>query len=548
MAPQAAARALLLALLLAVAHTWPLATAPWRHSLNYNGDVMLNEWIVAWIQHQLPRAPLALFQANIFHPAPDALAFSEPLIVPALLGWPVRLLGGSPVLVHNVLLIAGLALTMLGAYALAFHWTGDRTASLVAGAAYAFNTQSLMRLEHLQAAHGYGLPLALLAADRLIETGERRHALWLACWMAVMAYTSGYLAIFASVGLAVLMAARTSAWRRRARPVIGGITLAALLAGVVVFPLSLPYRRVAMEQGLSHTLDGVAQYSATLEGYVSSHSRLHDRLWHAAAPRDPPDAYFPGILVALLGLVAIAGAARSRGGGVLDRSVVVALVALAVVGCVLSLGPRTPAYGWLYAGFPPMAAIRAAARFGVLFLLAAALLAGVGLAMLRARLSRRRAAAVGGAALLLVSAEAFRAPFTYTPFGGIPGIYRLVAEEPGAVVLVEVPFYPPERIFMNAEYVLNSTAHWRPLMNGYSGHMPPSYLDVAPVFSTFPAEAAIEAMRAAGVTHVVVHPERYDRGGAGVLQEALGRADLERVAVTRRNATLFRLRKVMPSP
>ena len=126
-------QASLIAAFLAVAQSWPLATAPGRLSLNYNGDVMLNEWIIAWVQHQLPRDPLHLFSANIFHPAPDALAFSEPLIVPALMGAPVRALGGSPVLVHNLLLLAGLGLTMLGAYALVHAWTGDRLASLLAG-------------------------------------------------------------------------------------------------------------------------------------------------------------------------------------------------------------------------------------------------------------------------------------------------------------------------------------------------------------------------------------------------------------------------------
>ena len=186
-----AVQAALLAILTAVAHTWPLASDPARLSLHYNGDVMLNEWIVAWVQHQLPRDPGRLFQANIFYPAPDALAFSEPLIVPALLGAPVRALGGSPVLVHNLLLLAGLTLTMLAAYALVRHWTGDHLASLVAATAWTFNAQSLMRLEHLQAAHAYGLPLAILSADRLIATGERRHAWWLAAWMIAMVYTSG---------------------------------------------------------------------------------------------------------------------------------------------------------------------------------------------------------------------------------------------------------------------------------------------------------------------------------------------------------------------
>ena len=54
------------------------------------------------------RSPLQLFQANIFYPAHDTLAFSEPLIVPALLGAPVAWLGGSPVLVFNLLVHRGL--------------------------------------------------------------------------------------------------------------------------------------------------------------------------------------------------------------------------------------------------------------------------------------------------------------------------------------------------------------------------------------------------------------------------------------------------------
>ena len=304
--------AAVVALLLAILHTWPLATAPWRLSLNYHGDVMLNEWIVAWIQHQLPRAPLALFQANIFHPARDVLAFSEPLIVPALLGWPAGLLGGSPVLVHNVLLIAGLALTMLGTYALAWHWTRDPFASLAAGAAFTFNAQSLLRLEHLQAAHAYGLPLAILAADRLIATGERRHAWWLAAWMVAMVYTSGYLVIFACVALAVLLVARIGTWRAQARQVIGGFTLAALVAGLVTLPLYVPYRRVAQEQGMVRSLEGVTQFSASPNDYLSSDSRVHRLLWNAAPPAGSPDAFFPGMTVGALGLLALGTALASR--------------------------------------------------------------------------------------------------------------------------------------------------------------------------------------------------------------------------------------------
>ena len=149
-------------LLLAVLHTWPLAANPGRHSRNDNGDAQLNEWIMAWVAHQLPRDPAHLFEANIFYPAHDALAFSEPLIVPALLGAPLAWLGASPVLVYNLMLIAGFALTAFAGYLLIESWTGDPIAGLLTGSTFAFNTHTLTRLAHIQGIHIYGLPLALL--------------------------------------------------------------------------------------------------------------------------------------------------------------------------------------------------------------------------------------------------------------------------------------------------------------------------------------------------------------------------------------------------
>ena len=59
------------------------------------------------------------------------------------------------------------------------------------------------------------------------------------------------------------------------------------------------------------------------------------------------------------------------------------LVAIAATGMVLSLGTRTPVYGWLYHVFPPMQGLRAAARFGNLFLLGMAVLSAFGMVALR---------------------------------------------------------------------------------------------------------------------------------------------------------------------
>jgi hypothetical protein len=123
-------------------------------------------------------------------------------------------------------------------------------------------------------------------------------------------------------------------------------------------------------------------------------------------------------------------------------------------------------------------------------------------------------------ALLLVTVEAWSAPIHTRVFGGVPAIYERLRDLPGPVRLVEVPFWPPEAFFENGEYVINSTAHWRPLLNGYSGYLPQSYRDRAPFFWYFPQPRALDRLKPEGVTHVMVHLERWP---------AHERADLERV-------------------
>lgn len=530
--------ALAISLLLAIAHTWPLALHPGRYSRNDNADTQLNEWILAWVAHQLPRDPMHLFDANIFYPAKDSLAFSEPLIAPAVLGAPLAWGGASPVLVYNVVLILGFALTAFATCVLVDTWTGSLAAGLLAGSLFAFNTHTLTRLAHVQAIHIYGLPLSLLALDRLIRGGSTRTALALALWLTMLAYTSGYLVVFAAVMIATGLLTRTAEWLPRARQVVPQLAVTAVVAALAILPVYLPYRRVARDQHMVRTLDVIKDYSATPLGYLASAGRLHFSTWSGQFFKDPVDSFFPGFVVLGLGLLAIVLAFHRRPTpGDPLRARIAMLVAIAAAGVVLSLGTATPVYGWLFSIFPPMRGLRAAARFGNLFLLAVAILGGLGLAAM----PPRRWLAV--LLIVLVNVESLRAPFTYKRFEGIPGIYRLLATEPGPVVVAEQPFFPRWAIFQNAPYVLASTAHWRTLMNGYSGYTPDSYQRYADAFWYFPEDWAIQAMKAAGVTHVVVHVAAFHRDHQPVVEVLDKRPDFELMAVGHDGIRLYRLKR-----
>jgi hypothetical protein len=533
-------------LVLAIVHTWPLGLSPAKDSLNENADAQLNEWILAWVEHQLPRDPRHLFDANIFYPAHDALAFSEPLIVPALMGAPIAWLGGSPVLVYNLVLIAGFTLTAFATCVLVEAWTGSTIAGLIAGSLFAFNTHTLTRLAHIQGIHLYGLP-ARAACSLTVSsatTPRLRAAALLAASLVLLAYTSGYLIVFAAVMIAIAIVTRAGDWWPRARRVVPALALAGLAAGIAIVPIYLPYRRVEREQHMVRALDMTRDFSATPGGYLASAARVHVSTWSGRFFKDPVNSFFPGFVILVLAVIALVASIRARDDdAALTRRRVVMLAAIGAAGFLLSLGMATPVYGWLFDVFPPMQGLRAAARFGNLFLLAVAVLGGIGAArILASDRARWHATAIGVVLLVLVNVESLRAPFTYTPFVGIPDTYVLLAREPGPVVLVEQPFFPRWAIFQNGPYVLASTAHWRPLMNGYSGYTPDTYQPYADTFWYFPEERAIDAMKQAGVTHVMVHPSGFPPGNDVPISILDSRADFELMAIGR-DLRLYRLKR-----
>ena len=191
------------------------------------------------------------------------------------------------------------------------------------------------------------------------------------------------------------------------------------------------------------------------------------------------------------------------------------LAAIAVTGFVLSLGTRTPVYGWVFHVFPADAgaACRGAIRQPVPARHGGARRPRAWPACAAA--ARRAARLLAGIVLVaLANLESLRAPFHYTRFDGIPAIYSLLAEEPGRVVLVETPFYPAQAVFENAELRPRvdgalAAAHER-LQWLHPGLVP----HLAASFWFFPEDYAIQEMRKAGVTHVMVHPPRFYQDAA----------------------------------
>lgn len=457
---------------------------------------------MAWVARQVFRDPLRLFDANMFHPHGGALAYTEPLIVPGLLAAPVRWFGGSALLAHNLLVLLGFTFTALATYALVRTWTGDRRAGLLSGALFAFSTVLLTRVAHVQALHAYWLPLALLALHRLLTRRRTRDAAGLGLCVIGAALTSGYLVVFVCFALGAAALARAGEFRGR-----DGVRLLLRLAGAAAASLALLLVVLRPHVEARHQRPPVAEtteVTTALGSFLSSAARLHYASWSGDWYHAAPGALFPG-LVAL----ALAGAALLRRRSAAPRGTRRMLVAVAGVGCVMALGALTPVYAWAYDLAPPLQGLRAVHRFGILVTLALAALAGVGFSGLTQAAGARRRTLALIALLALATAESFHGVGSYPRLHWAGRVHRYLAAFPQSGAVLELPIFQRHEFHRNARYLLASTVHWRPLVNGFGGFTPPGFDAAARLAGAFPSPPTVAWLQEIGVGHVVVHTDRY---------------------------------------
>jgi hypothetical protein len=170
-----------------------------------------------------------------------------------------------------------------------------------------------------------------------------------------------------------------------------------------------------------------------------------------------------------------------------------------------SLGTGGFAYSFLHDHVQAYRGLRASARLGIFVLMFLAVLAAFGYAALvEGRRTATRAVLVAALAFGLLAE--YRTTLILVPYPNLaPPIYRMLARLPRGIV-AEFPAPQPETLpGEEAKYAYMSTFHWFPLVNGYSGIYPPSYLARLVQLENFPDPRSIIQLRKDNVGYVMVH-------------------------------------------
>jgi hypothetical protein len=295
-------------------------------------------------------------------------------------------------------------------------------------------------------------------------------------------------------------------------------------------------------------------------------SRASGAAAELAAPATPPDklpAWRRAILAALLALAAVgwlAGEARTWSAptaplfhleglprwATRNYSVPLALVALGCGGWLVLRrrwkGPRASRWSELDPwprGLLAAGAVTAALSFPIFFDPLARLLPGLGAMRVPARFNaftslaivwlaaaaldrrlrgwwrpaaRRRNALIVTVVTALLLLEVCPRPVAWEEIeeeDDFPDVTQWIADQPDIHAVLEIPLTDPSLpapYLVNVSYMYYSTLHWKPLVNGYSAHVPPA-VEWLSQRCCWPAPDAetLARLRLWGVSHILVH-------------------------------------------
>jgi hypothetical protein len=499
-----------------VAMTWPFAA---RLRIIDAGDSAYFTWAVGWQVHALNTDPASLPHGNFYAPSRFTFFMDEPVLGTGLLVLPLSWLTDDAILLFNVARLLTWILTGLFTWRLARDLGFEDPVALATGAFFAFSPIRVDQVAHLSTLGTQWIPLVYLFARRFCLEPTVADAVRTGLFFALSFLACGYHGLFFAVLLPLSLLPLLVTPRLKEILALG--VLSVLTAALFLYPLYAMSREALGPLQFARSTADTLKYAASIETFFAANR--WNRVWGGLTEdlRGDPSNLFPGLVVVMLAAVVLTRV-RAKVPAETRRFVLV-LVVLGLAAAALALGPEIRLRGSSLGPGPfallrdhvsVFSNIRATGRAGIFVAFALALLAGLALQSLK------RPALMSGLALAAFLIEARIAPIPTPSWTNVidsaqapPRVYAWLKEQPAGTIVAELPARPAGDFarpsFHDSIYMVRSTLHWQPLVNGFAGAETPLVQRFRATAPSFPEPESLEVMKEARARYVVVHLRGY---------------------------------------
>jgi hypothetical protein len=499
------------------------------------GDELVIAWIQNWVIHALMTSPFSIFEANIYYPYHNTLAFSETFIFTSILALPIKLLTGEPISTVNFTLISSIIFLGFSMYLLCFYVTRNFFASLFSGMMIIFSSAVLDYTVHLQILSIACVPLSILFFLHFVTS---RRSLFLGIslvFFILQLYNSilpSYFIVFSFLIIALFM---MRPFKKKIPQFISKKNSFLLVAAIIcMIPLAIPYYSVSHEFHYVRDIRDTIHFALQPEDflYPGNRTSINDFLMNAV----PTNHYsqnnefkpgYLGVVFSVLVLLTVIYLLKNRKRiGLYEKC----FLTIALLGLILSLGPFLHIgrqtihhpfpiplpYLVFYYLFPGFNSIRDSGNWNMLFIIGISVVIALVLNNFLAKFSHKTQIFVY---LVLLAGVVLELNFPLKLYSipqvkDFPKVYSWMATTPQNAIFIELPIYnwnytPYVQQELYREYF--GTINFRRTVNGYTGFSPPPWQDfISDMHQNFPSDKSIQKIQKLGVQYIIINKNDFD--------------------------------------
>lgn len=482
---------------------------------NVHPDVLGWVYVYAWNAHILTTNPGDYFNANIYYPNKNTLAYNSFSLTNGLIAMPINLIFHNPVLAYNFLILFSYVMSAFAMYLLTNYFLKNGTIAFISGLMFICTWFNYVRIQDVIIISSEWIPLSLLYLFKFFNDRKPKYIFMVLLFYLLQALTEWYSAIFLAytLGLCILLNVISKGMEAINKKNLFLFITIFILAFAILYPFAAPYfENKSQFLDFKRTKDDALWKAFYLDDYLIPKDKI----------RYIQYAFFLFLLFIPLKLKTLKTDIRQI------KTAKYFFIILTFLSFIISLGPKLKAfskvwniplpYSFLFDYAPGFEITRDPRRFEILFILSISFLTSLALHLLIEKIKNTNlkksimAIFIIASLMSYTSITNFNSMFQYVPTtdkNKIHEIYKWLASLDKNISIYQAAytsngFEKPGNSFREAVFSYYSVFHWKKTVNGLTWWIPPSYQKLTYMKEQLPSKVFLDELRRIKTDYIII--------------------------------------------